>query len=508
MDDTSDQRPMRLDAKSGTEAYTRTDWPRLSLRGRLVLLWVFFVFVCVVLGAILSEVYQLGTETQTQQIKKLAQNACELISARYMASAGPASRLPQRDLDLMHVVLEVTLRDTPGIEGGIWNQANGFVAYAFPTYEGSEVKKTVPETERVTIAELSRRTIANASTTSELRPGKRETLVLVACPMDKSGAQAAWTMARVPLVVGKALDRLYQGLGLLFLFVVASGAWLGYAKHRWVSQFDRIERALTGRAADGVSTLVPGGDPDLNRILIALKSYESRLGNAYAESQKLNQSLASAERLATLGRVAAGIAHEVRNPIAAIRLRVENALSRPELAAKSMQAVLEQIDRLEDLVTALLNMTQPIKLNVADVDVKLWLKDRIGNFHRRAAERRIRFSFSTTVEEWRFDPIHLGRALDNVLDNALRHTPADGEIVVTANEAQNKIAITVTDSGSGVPEHLRAQLFEPFVTDRADGTGLGLALVREVMIAHGGSAHLIESAKGASFELELPWPAF
>ena len=105
-----------------------------------------------------------------------------------------------------------------------------------------------------------------------------------------------------------------------------------------------------------------------------------------------------------------------------------------------------------------------------------------------------------------FDPVHLARAVDNLLDNAVRHAPRGGHVVLAALLAQpNLLAIRVDDDGAGVPASLQASLFEPFATGRADGTGLGLALAREVALAHSGELRHVPLEAGTRFELELPW---
>jgi len=105
-----------------------------------------------------------------------------------------------------------------------------------------------------------------------------------------------------------------------------------------------------------------------------------------------------------------------------------------------------------------------------------------------------------------FDPVHLARAVDNLLDNAVRHAPRGGHVVLAVVQPDARmLLIRVDDDGPGVPEPLQASLFEPFATGRADGTGLGLALAREVALAHGGELHHVPMQPGTRFELELPW---
>ena len=107
----------------------------------------------------------------------------------------------------------------------------------------------------------------------------------------------------------------------------------------------------------------------------------------------------------------------------------------------------------------------------------------------------------------------MARVYDNLLLNAMAHTGEGGEIELGARGARGPrgprggaLLLWVADDGSGIPDDLRDTLFEPFATARAGGTGLGLALVREIVQGHGGRVALAESAKGTRIEMELPWP--
>jgi signal transduction histidine kinase len=104
-----------------------------------------------------------------------------------------------------------------------------------------------------------------------------------------------------------------------------------------------------------------------------------------------------------------------------------------------------------------------------------------------------------------FDTPSIGRALDNLILNALRYTPTGGTIDITAQTGNGTVLVCVEDDGPGVPEHEREQIFEPFMSTRPEGVGLGLAIVREVVAAHGGAVRCIPGEQGARFEMELPW---
>ena len=109
------------------------------------------------------------------------------------------------------------------------------------------------------------------------------------------------------------------------------------------------------------------------------------------------------------------------------------------------------------------------------------------------------------------DPARIERALDNLVLNALQNTPPGGRVILGAARRGSALVLSVADTGRGVPEVLREHLFEPFVAGRPEGTGLGLALVREAAEAHGGTVRALRRPDGTTIEIELPqgeaWPA-
>jgi signal transduction histidine kinase len=109
------------------------------------------------------------------------------------------------------------------------------------------------------------------------------------------------------------------------------------------------------------------------------------------------------------------------------------------------------------------------------------------------------------VETATFDAEQIRRALDNLVLNAIEAAPLHSKIVISAEPNGDKLRLAVRDEGAGPPPEIRDHLFEPFVTGRPEGTGLGLSLVREIANAHGGTANLITAADGTTFEMVIPW---
>ena len=255
------------------------------------------------------------------------------------------------------------------------------------------------------------------------------------------------------------------------------------------------------------------GERELDRIVAALNEAGARLAGARQRSAEMSARVAASERLAALGRVAAGIAHEIRNPIAAMRLKAENALAGDDTRRRvALHTILGQIARLDRLIAELLAMTQRRDPVASRVDVAQFLAD-CALEHRDAATRAgVSLESETTALSAFFDPDLIRRALDNLILNALRHTPAGGRVTLRAEEADGLLRLSVEDTGTGVPLELCGHVFEPFVTGHADGTGLGLAIARELAEAQGGRVVLDRPGgdapgRGAIFTIELPWHA-
>jgi len=214
----------------------------------------------------------------------------------------------------------------------------------------------------------------------------------------------------------------------------------------------------------------------------------------------------------------ANASHELKTPVAAVRALAETLLTAlpddPEAGRRFAERIGREAERLDLLTRDLLDLSRVERgaLDVEPVDLVGLVKEVVGGYADRAEERRIKLS--TEVEPavaLRGDRAQLGLLLSNLIDNALRYTPAKGAVCVRLNAAESRAVLQVHDTGQGIPAGELSRVFERFYrVDKArarqtGGTGLGLAIVRHVAEAHGGTVRVdSELGRGSTFTVALP----
>jgi signal transduction histidine kinase len=254
--------------------------------------------------------------------------------------------------------------------------------------------------------------------------------------------------------------------------------------------------------------------PDARTVLevlagqVAIAIEDSRL---VEENVRLERELAQGERLAALGQMAATVAHEVKNPLSAIKsiaqvMREDENLKREY--ERDLSLIVGETDRLSRSVTQLLSFARRTPSTVSPTHADELVRTVVELFKTEAAGRGIKIEcHAATQKELDGNSSAAVRdALSNLLINALQATPESGRVCVEAIVEGSELFITVTDSGKGIAPELRERIWEPFFTTKQRGTGLGLAIVRRRMEEAKGSARLAPARdnEGARFELRLP----
>ena len=230
------------------------------------------------------------------------------------------------------------------------------------------------------------------------------------------------------------------------------------------------------------------------------------------ENVRLERKVAEGERLAALGQMAATVAHEVKNPLSAIKsiaqVMVEDETLKSQ-HARDLSLIVSETDRLNKSVTQLLSFASKRPPAAPPSRADELLRSVSNLFRAEAEEREIMLQCSANADA-DLDGVQSAAvrdALSNLVLNALQSTPAGGCVMIESLADGDEIVFAVTDSGPGIPREIAAKIWEPFFTTRQRGTGLGLAIVRKRMQEAGGSAQLAPSqnGSGARFDLRLPF---
>ena len=226
--------------------------------------------------------------------------------------------------------------------------------------------------------------------------------------------------------------------------------------------------------------------------------------------------LRRAHHFATLGRLAAGLSHEIRNPLGTLFLHIDlleeeyrdPSPESPTLIPQTFSEIRTALTRLDELVQDYLSLVRvsTIELNVQDMGaaVQAWTAE----LESRAAQQGVTIQLEghATVGPLAFHPSTLRRAVLNVVQNAIEAMPQGGTLTLECARTAREVHLRVRDSGIGMPAEQMLRIFEPLYTTKPGGTGLGLYIVREILVAHEGRV-TVESVEGQGTTFTFTFPA-
>ncbi|MFT5358849.1 MAG: two-component system sensor histidine kinase PilS (NtrC family) [Polyangiales bacterium] len=224
------------------------------------------------------------------------------------------------------------------------------------------------------------------------------------------------------------------------------------------------------------------------------------------EIRSLREAASRAERLATLGRLASGLAHEIRNPLGAISGSVQMVRDSVSGEDKSLlDLVLSEVDRLNDLVTQMLHVARPPVLRRAPTRIHELCTEVVMMACADESFRNVRFRAEGSSAPVNVDSARFRQLIWNLLKNAAQASPPNGEVSLVTSETQGSVILTVSDEGDGIDESKREDLFDMFSSGHDHGIGLGLAVVRQIVDTHGAAIHVTNGENcGAHFVVEIP----
>jgi signal transduction histidine kinase len=269
-----------------------------------------------------------------------------------------------------------------------------------------------------------------------------------------------------------------------------------------------------GFTHDAASSVAPTDD-EPRAVGAYLRLLMSDVADARTTLEDSRGRLLQAEKLASVGKLAASVAHEIRNPLTSIKMWLfwlrSSTRPAPE-ALEGFDTVAREIDRLENVVRNFLEFTRPPPLNLRPCRLAELIDATLQLTRHRLAEHKIavRRASETEMGAVLADGDQLKQVLINLLDNAVDAMPDGGEIEIAIDRQTDKsgtpmAVVRVSDLGPGIPAEVAAHIFEPFFSDKEQGTGLGLCIAANIMARHNGRLVLqTNSPSGASFAVWIP----
>ena len=311
---------------------------------------------------------------------------------------------------------------------------------------------------------------------------------------------------------------------LFYLPIIVAGLSLGWRggavvsalsslvyllRHETLGPFDWIDRYLEASMFCLVGVLTGVLSERERKQRESLRRTATRLEEVYLELQHNFEHLKRAARMTALGHLSAGLAHEIRNPLASIEGAAYVAQTEPDpgRASEFLDIIRKETARLNGLVTQFLEFARPRPPEMIATDPAA-LADSVLNLVRQVAAQH-NVSLQRTVDQGiapvRCDPEQMKQVLLNLVLNAIQAMPGGGEVLVSAEKSENMLLLRVKDTGPGIPAERVDEVFDPFFTTKQNGTGLGLPIAYQIVEQHGGELVIeTNSPQGCSFLIRLP----
>lgn len=425
--------------------------------------------------------------------------------------------------EVLALLTRVVLQNAEGVRAGFYAQADGsLLGDSFSDAGASTINpgyEDLTTDQRANIMMTAKVAVDTHQPSEKLLSHGSNIILIEALPL-RDGYDiigSAWTMKRLSVVPGTNRFRAYLvtvGLGLAAL---ASVLLTLLVIHNLRGGVRKIEGALRGLEQNLASHIDSEADPEeIQRISEAINRLGVSLQENLEREKHIEGQLRHSERLASLGRLVAGVAHEVRNPLATIRLRVQMCRRDSDNAQvkESCAIALEEIERLNGMVNRLLNFARPVELRCEPADLRNLIEERLDSFRDWAQRRGVTLSTELPRRDLSFelDRNRMAQVFDNVIQNAIEAmSDGGGTLSVTlashsgAATDSSGVCVEFRDTGKGMASSVVRHVFDPFFTTKPTGTGLGLSICHELVQAHGGEIEVhSQEGRGTSVRITIP----
>jgi signal transduction histidine kinase len=267
------------------------------------------------------------------------------------------------------------------------------------------------------------------------------------------------------------------------------------------------------READRESRPAPPGN-EIKALSLKVRGLIENVDQTQCELEKSREHLLQTEKMAMVGKLAAGMAHSIRNPLTSVKMRLfslDRTLALSETQRDDFKVISEEIDQIETIVQNFLEFSRPPKLKMQQVSPSEVVDLVVQLLHHRLTSNNVRISVERQqpLPEIQADPEQLKEVLVNLIVNACEAMTAGGAIRISEelqrSDNRQQVVICLQDEGPGIPEALRDRVFQPFFTTKEEGTGLGLSIAARIIEEHGGWLGLkSREGRGTAFTITLP----
>jgi len=284
-----------------------------------------------------------------------------------------------------------------------------------------------------------------------------------------------------------------------------------------------FEKTISTRRKDEIGRLIAGFNMMAEKLKKAYTELEGKVETsnkeleiAYQMLKQRQEQLIRSEKMAALGQLSAGIAHEMRTPLTSIKIFIqslEKEIDLDENQKEDFRIIMKEIDRINENITRFLNFARPEEPLFQSINVSTLVKEAINLLAVKLKNSGIRMDISLPDEHppVEGDPKQLAQVFLNILLNAVEAMPQGGTLTISSgvkvnpDSRQEFFQLIIKDTGHGIPEKDRPYLFDPFFTTKTGGTGLGLSIVYSIIQKHNGQIEVeSELGKGSSFIVSLP----
>ncbi|NJD91253.1 MAG: response regulator [Geobacter sp.] len=273
---------------------------------------------------------------------------------------------------------------------------------------------------------------------------------------------------------------------------------------------ERIENVLKIRSVEIKNReLIAEREQLLHQIQAWNHELEERIQRESAALSKAHAEVVQSQKLATLGYLAAGMAHEIRNPLNSISLftqLLKEGIEDPE-KLEYIDKVLKEVDRVDATLRKLLDTAKRPKYAISDVNIETVLQEALESFRPQTMAQGIKVDFikAASIDSLKADPAELSQIFTNLFLNAIHEMKAGGTLKIELSEDHGDAVIIVSDTGTGIPQENLTSIFDPFFTTKSRGTGMGLSVVLRIVNNYGGRIEVANTgSSGTSFLVRLP----